>query len=199
MAIIIAGLGNPDKKYEGTRHNVGRDFVSSLQKKWDFSDWKENKKTKVLESFGAVGKMKVLLVLPQTYMNESGTAVLKYVTSKKGAEKLLIVHDDLDLPLGGAKISFNRGSGGHRGVLSVAKQIKTEGFGRFRVGISPSTPSGKLKKPTGEEKVLKFVLGKFSDKEEMEIKKVLKKFAEASGVFVEEGIMQMMTKWNGRL
>lgn len=199
MAIYIVGLGNPGEEYKNTRHNVGREFLETLRKRGEFSEWKENKKTRARESSGVIGKIKVTLALPETFMNESGKAVGRYVVSKKSAEKLLVVHDDLDLPIGRAKISFNKSSGGHRGVESIIKSLKTEGFARLRVGISPSTPSGKLKKPTGEEKVLKFILGKFSDKECEILKKEFKKFSEAAESFALGGAQKMMSEWNREL
>ena len=94
-------------------------------------------------------------------MNKSGLAVKPIITSKKKAEALIVIHDDLDLPIGKFKISFNKSSGGHRGVESIIKAIKTEAFTRVRIGISPATPSGKLKKPKGEKDVGDFILGEF--------------------------------------
>ena len=147
MAWIIAGLGNPGYEYEGTRHNTGRMAVEYFAKSAKLSEWKEDKKAKALVSRGIVGKTLTALVLPNTFMNKSGAAVAKFVKSPKAAERMAVVYDDLDLPLGEMKISFNRGSGGHKGVESLMKVLKTKKFTRVRVGVSPSTAGGALRKP----------------------------------------------------
>lgn len=140
------------------------------------------------------GSYKVLV--PDTYMNLTGKAVAKLVKSKKAAEKLIVVHDDLDLPLGTIKVSWNRGPGGHNGVLSIIKAVKTEEFTRVRVGISPSTPSGKLKKPMGAAPVEKFILGEFSKKEMEGLKKISKKVTEALEIILKEGTVRAMNVCN---
>ena len=84
-------------------------------------------------------------------MNNSGKSLFPLIKSKKTAEQLVVVYDDLDLPLGTLKVSFNRGSGGHRGLDSIIKALKTREFTRIRIGTSSATPSGKIKKPIGEK------------------------------------------------
>lgn len=187
MGYVIAGLGNPGDEYEGTRHNVGRMVVEKFAKKHELSDWKADKYTKALVAKGKVGKESVVAVLPETFMNNSGKAVAPLVKSAKQAEKLVVVYDDLDLPLGTLKISFDRGSGGHRGLESIIKALKTRAFVRVRVGVSPTTPSGKLRKPAGEDAVIKFILGKFSAKETEVLKKVIKRASDAVELVVTEG------------
>lgn len=191
MTYIIAGLGNPGQEYENTRHNVGRMFVEYLRKKESFSEWREDKKLKAAFSDGKVGKSKVLLFEPNGFMNNSGKSLVSLVKNKKQAEQLVVVYDDLDLPLGSLKISFNRGSGGHRGVESVIKALKTRAFIRIRVGTCPATPSGKLKKPDGEKKVIDFILGKFKPKESEVLKKSFKKAHEAVEIMVSEKSPQL--------
>lgn len=199
MAIgyFIVGLGNPGEKYEESRHNVGFLVVETLQSKSKgFSDWEHSKKTSAEVSEGVVHSQKVLLVKPQTYMNKSGTAVRKYVTSKKKAEKLIVVHDDVDLPFGVLKISVGRGSGGHRGVASIIRTLDTKEFIRVRVGVVPTTPSGKLKKPRGEQKVLDHLMGEFSAKEEKALPKILKQAASAVEMVVTDGTRAAMNQFN---
>ena len=170
MTYLLVGLGNPGEEYEGTRHNTGRIVVFALAKKIESND---NKKIKIL--------------LPDTFMNKSGSAVAPLIKNTKQAERLIVVHDDLDLPLGMMKLSFNRGSGGHKGVESIMRAIKTKAFVRLRIGISRATPKGKLKKPVGDEAVGDFILGKFK-KEELEIlKKVTKRAGKALEVLITEG------------
>lgn len=195
MKYIVA-LGNPGEEYKNTRHNVGRITVADFVKKNDFEEPTFNKKLNALVAFGKIGKEKVQIILPETFMNKSGISLQPIITSKKRAESLVVIQDDLDLPFGKFKISFNKSSGGHRGVESVIKAIKTEAFTRVRVGISPSTPSGKLKKPKGEKDVSDFILSEFK-KNEMEIlKKISKKIAEALGTIIIEGREKAMGEFN---
>lgn len=190
---VIAGLGNPDKEHEGTRHNVGRDVLRAAAKKEGVDSWKEDKKTRSLAAKGELFGKKALLLLPQTFMNNSGGALKPLIASKKAAEGLVVLHDDLDLPLGTVKISFGSGSGGHRGVESVQKALKTRDFVRIRIGISPSTPGGKTKKPDSE-KVIDFVLGKFRAPEEEKLKKVRKTVGEALELILTEGRERAMNE-----
>lgn len=192
----IVGLGNPEDKYIGTRHNVGREIVLAFAKKFKFPDFEFEKKYNALISEGKLGKEKVLLILPETFMNKSGNALKKLITSAKKAEKMIVVYDDLDLGLGTVKINFNRGDGGHRGLLSVIKNIKTKAFPRMRIGTSQTTASGKIKKPKGEEKVIKHVLSKFSKKEEALLKKVIKKAVIELESVVTEGYLKAMNSCN---
>ena len=191
MQYIIAGLGNPGQEYENTRHNVGRMFVEYLSKKEGFSEWREDKKLKASSSEGKVGKSKVLLLEPNGFMNNSGKSLLPLVKNKKAAEQLVVVYDDLDLPLGTLKVSFNRGAGGHRGLDSVIKLLKTREFTRIRIGTSSATPSGKVKKPIGEKAVISFILGKFKPKEMETLKKSFKKALGAVEIIVSEKSPQL--------
>ena len=192
----IVALGNPGEEYKNTRHNVGRIVLEEFFKKNDFSEWTLNKKLKALSSEGKIGKEKVLLIEPETFMNKSGLSLQPIITSKKKAEMLIVIHDDLDLPIGKFKISFNKSSGGHRGVESVIKAIKTEAFIRVRIGISPATPSGKLKKPKGEKEVGDFILGEFKKSEMETLKKISKKVATALEMIITEGREKAMGEFN---
>lgn len=196
MAWVVVGLGNPGEAYENTRHNAGRMALLHYAKYASAPLWKEDKKSQSLTTGATVGTTLVALLLPNTYMNKSGSAVVKLVKSVKAAERLIVVYDDLDLPLGKIKISFNRGSGGHKGVESITTAVKTKKFTRIRVGISPETPGGKMKKPLGEKAVNDFILKKFKPEEIDELKKVFKRVAEAIDVIVAEGPMIAMNHFN---
>lgn len=187
MQYLIVGLGNPGEEYADTRHNTGRMVVEAFRKKNDFPEWMLDKSLKALVSKGSRGKDKVVLLLPDNFMNVSGKSVAPLVKNAKDAERTIVVYDDLDLPLGGMKISFNRSSGGHKGVESIIKALKTKAFARLRVGICPTTPTGKPRKPKGEAALLDFIVGSFKKAELDEIKKVAKKGAEALGFFIEDG------------
>ncbi|MDO8590321.1 MAG: aminoacyl-tRNA hydrolase [bacterium] len=172
---IIVGLGNPGDQYARTRHNTGRLTLEYLTKK---------------ELTG------IKLVHLDTFMNKSGSGVAKVVKNKKAAEKLIVIYDDLDLPIGTLKVSYNRSSGGHRGLESVIRALKTEGFIRIRIGISPVTPSGKIKKPKGEAAVEKHILGEFKKSETEILKKVFKRAQGAVEAIVEHGLTRAMTEFN---
>ena len=196
MAWIIVGLGNPGEEYTSTRHNAGRMALEFFAKEMKFGEWKDDKKAKARVVSGMVGKTALVCVAPDTFMNKSGTAAAKFVKNPKAAERMIVIYDDLDLPLGTIKLSFNRGSGGHRGVESIMRAVKTKKFTRVRVGVSPSTASGKLRKPQGEKDVIDFILAKFKPHELEELKKVFKKIAQALEVAVQEGPERAMNTFN---
>lgn len=188
MTLIIVGLGNPGKEYEKTRHNAGRSAVGLVAKQEGFDEFVFNKTANALVSKGSMGGGNAMLVLPETMMNLSGRAVAAFVKGPKATKNLLVVHDDLDLPLGTVKLVFGRGSGGHKGVESIMRAIKTQDFARIRIGISGVGKKHQAKKIRGDEKVIKHVIGKWKPGEEAALKKVLKKVAETVRLFAAEGI-----------
>ncbi len=192
----IIGLGNPDEEYKGTRHNIGRDVVSALAKKFDL-DFKEDGKAKTHFAKGSIGKKPSMILLPDVAMNNNGLVARAYIKSKKDAKNLIVIRDDIDMGLGKMKITFNRGSGGHRGVESTLKQIKTNEFFQLKIGILPLTPSGKPKKPVGEKKVIDFILGTWKPNEEKVIKKEIKRAGEAIETLINEGFPRASTLFNG--
>ncbi len=154
--ILIVGLGNPGKKYEKTRHNVGFRIIDVLEK--EISD--EN----------------IVLLRPQTFMNQSGKAVKKLISHYSLNAKpyiLIVIHDDIDLPLGTIRVSQNVGSAGHKGVQSIIDELKTKNFTRVRIGIKPPL----LRQGFGGQ-AQKFVLEKFTKEEERIIEKVMKEAVE---------------------
>jgi PTH1 family peptidyl-tRNA hydrolase len=192
---IFVGLGNPGDEYQETRHNTGRILLTWFGKLYD-AEWKTDKKLNADVAKIKIGKNSVTLLLPDTYMNNSGKSVKPLITNIKSAEKLVVIYDDLDMAFGNSKISFNKSSGGHRGVESIIKAIKTEKFARVRVGISPKTPTGKIKKPSGEDAVMKVIMGKWKPEEIVVLKKLSKKIAEALETFVAEDLNKAMTSFN---
>jgi PTH1 family peptidyl-tRNA hydrolase len=169
MQWVLVGLGNPGAEYEHTRHNVGREFLM------DVADTLPKK---------------AVLITPDTFMNNSGKAVKPHIKSVKAAERLVVLHDDLDLPLGTVKVSFGRGSAGHKGVESIEKAIRTKNYTRFRIGISAEKKGGKVKKPD--------VLGKFKASEAVELKKAKKSVKDGLELLMTEGLSRAMTEVNGR-
>src|SRR3989344_3335634 len=134
---LIIGIGNPDEQYQSTRHNVGFMFLDYLAKKTkdqgprtkDETDWEFDKKSNSLVSKIKLAKPGAVLYLakPQTYVNKSGKAVKKLIENcKLKIENLIVVHDDLDIPFGNTKISFDKNSGGHKGIESIMRALKTK-------------------------------------------------------------------------
>ncbi len=200
MQYIIVGLGNPGEEYTNTRHNAGRIVLEFIAKKQGIADDKNGwKKDNVLLSNvakGKIGKDNVTLLEPLTFMNKSGSALKTLITSEKKAESLIVIHDDLDIPLGSMKIVFNRGAGGHRGVESIIKNIKTEKFIRIRIGISPTTASGKIRKPAGD-KIDGFIVGEFKKSELEQIQKIAKKINDVVEKILSADVFSAMTEFNG--
>lgn len=174
---LVVGLGNPGKEYENTRHNTGWIMVGLIEEKLDLR-----------------GKIK--FVYPDKFMNNSGKVVAPLIKSKKDLKNLVVIYDDIDLPLGKMKISFNKNSGGHNGLESIIKKLKSKEFLRIRIGTSPITPSGKIRKPKGEKDVLKFLLGKYKKSEFETLKKLSKKVAEALEVIFTERKEKAMSLYN---
>ncbi len=192
MQYIIVGLGNPGVQYEETRHNMGRIIVEAFRVKNNFSDWSLDKEQKVLTSRGLYGKDKIILLLPNNFMNVSGKSIASFIKNSKDAERTIVVYDDLDLALGILRISFNRGSGGHKGVESIIKEIRTPAFIRLRMGITPTTPGGKLKKPTSDTAVIDFIIGQFKKEDLVILKKVTKGGVEALTLILDSGYEKAM-------
>ena len=191
----IVGLGNPGEEYEMTRHNAGRMAVLEFVKKEGIDQPEFDKKLKALVAKGKIGGEKIQIILPETFMNKSGDSLNPLALSVKKAENLVVVHDDIDLPLGKVKISFGKNSGGHKGVESVIKAVKTINFTRMRIGISSTNAKGVVKKPSGD-KFLDYIVGKFKPVEMAEMKKVAKKSAEALRVIVSDGTEKAMGEFN---
>ncbi len=190
----IVGLGNPGVEFKGTRHNIGRDIVSLIAKNLE-GEFKADLKSKSQVAKGKVGNKPSILILPDTGMNLSGKSVAMLV-KKSESKNLLVIRDDIDMGQGSMKLVFNRGTGGHRGVDSIQKNLKTEEFYQLKVGILPLTPSGKPKKPKGEDKVISLVMGEWKAAEEKLVKKEMKRAAEAVETLLNEGFPKAATLFN---
>ncbi|HCE86321.1 MAG TPA: aminoacyl-tRNA hydrolase [Candidatus Jacksonbacteria bacterium] len=172
--ILIVGLGNPGDKFLGTRHNIGRETAQSAGKKIYFPEFKFEKKWNTQISERKFEKTKTILLLPDTFMNKSGNAVgpiAKFYKIK--SQDIIILHDDADIMLGRAKLSFGKHSAGHKGVESVKRALGTLDFWRLRIGIQ--------KKKRVEAK--KLVLQKLKPDEQKQIKKLEKKIMEGLEMF----------------
>ncbi len=203
---IVIGLGNPGEEYKMTRHNTGRIVLEMLAKKHQFSEWKEDVKMRALVSKGEIDGEKFTFFFPNNFMNNSGKSaaplfksLLKSDTAlakKKLLEKFIVIYDDMDLPMDTLKISFDRSSGGHNGLESIIKSLKSQEFPRIRVGISPATKKGVAKKPNGEDKVVNFLLKNFKPPELDELKKISKRVELALVTISAEGRAKAMSVCN---
>jgi len=182
---LIVGLGNPGLRYRKTRHNIGFMALDYFQEQNNFPKFKQNKVAKAEIATGSIDDEVIFLAKPQTHMNNSGFAV-KFLTKENGFKapsalqackalgafhsRLIVVHDDFDLPLGEVRVSQNSSSGGHKGVGSIIQHLKTQNFTRVRIGIKPIL-NGKSDNLKAEDIVLK----NFSKQEQKLLPKIIKK------------------------
>lgn len=198
--ILVVGLGNPGKKFEKTRHNLGFRIINGFAGKNNFPDFRLSKKYNAAMSENVLAGEKIILAKPQTFMNESGKAVRSLIKNHKletphqnkfgtgQVRNLVVVHDDLDLPFGKIRISIGKNSGGHKGVESIIKELGTKDFVRFRVGI--------MNRISEIRNTEKFVLEKFTREEEEIFKEVAEKTIEAIELALKEGTEKAMSLYN---
>lgn len=188
---LIVGLGNPGEQYRGTRHNVGFEVVDETARRWDVA-FRSAPADALLANAPAVpgGRGAVLLAKPLTYMNRSGFAVgalLRYYRVDPG--DLLVVTEDVNLPLGRLRARRQGSSGGHNGLRSIIEALAREGFSRLRVGVGRGDPRQKL---SGR------VLSRFARAERPEMDDSVRRAADAVEMFVETGIGPVMNAFNRR-
>ena len=188
--LIIVGLGNPGEKYAETRHNVGQEVLKALSLHFGGSF----KKSKTLSQCSEIQiqQKKVVLAIPQTFMNESGMSLQKLVHryNVTNPENILIVHDELDLEPGTMKIKLGGGLAGHNGLKSIEQHLKTKGFGRLRIGIG---------KPGSSELGKNYVLKRPSKNEQEEIETCIGRSIEVIQSLLSSGYEQTMNKFNGNI
>lgn len=189
---LIVGLGNPGEKYARTRHNVGFDVIDALAQRWQIS-LSENRKFQ--GGFGegmAIAGQKIALLKPTTYMNRSGQAVRAVLDWYKfEPESVLVVYDDMALPLGRLRIRPSGSAGGHNGMKSVIAHLGTQEFPRLRVGIGSTDEAG-------DRAVVAHVLGKFAPNEKPVVETALDWAMEAIETILRKGTEPAMSAFNGR-
>lgn len=188
--IVIAGLGNPGQKYEGTRHNVGFDLVDALARE-EGSSWAAKREFEAEVATFDRGGRRVLLAKPQTYVNESGRsvgAICRYFRIQPSSS-LVVVYDDINIELGRVKISVKGSAGGHNGLVSLIQHLGNE-FIRFRIGIGPRHPP--------EMDLKDFVLGKFLEEQKALLKSKEPEFLEAIHLLIDSGPNSAMNRVNQR-
>ncbi|MGF1491568.1 MAG: aminoacyl-tRNA hydrolase [Microcoleaceae cyanobacterium] len=189
---LIVGLGNPEPKYDQTRHNIGFAAVDRLSKDWQISMAEQRKKFNGEMGDGmAIPGHKVILLKPLTYMNRSGQSIRAVLDwYKLSPESVFVIYDDMDLPLGRIRMRLSGSAGGHNGIKSTISHLNTQAFPRLRLGIG---------KPATEDKeTVSHVLGKFSQSEATVVEKVLKLSVEAIESSLKQGVEKAMSLYNSR-
>lgn len=185
---LIVGLGNPGILYENTRHNFGFKIIKALAKKYDLKISKEKKFNSKIAK-GKIKDFEVILLMPLTYMNESGIALRKVVDFFKiDIKNILILVDDADIPFEEFRIKDDSTAAGHKGLISIEKHLNTKNYTRLRLGIGR------------EEKGLKsFVLSRFSKEEKTKLPQLENRAIECIEIWMEKGIQIAANKANVRL
>jgi len=184
--LLVVGLGNPGSEYAKTRHNVGAEVVDLLARRHGASLRKGKERALVDEV--RVEDKRVALAIPLTYMNDSGDAV-RLLAHRYGVvpEQIVIVHDELDLPVAALKLKVGGGLAGHNGLRSVKAHLHTDAFLRIRIGVS---------KPESKEQGIDHVLNKFSKRERVEIDVTLERAADAVEAIARDGMTAAMNQFN---
>lgn len=186
---VIAGLGNPDKKYENTRHNIGFDVIDALAEKYNIS--MNEKKHKAICGRGLVAGVKVLLVKPQTYMNLSGDSIAEVLEFYKldADEELIVIFDDISLAPGNIRIRKKGSAGGHNGIKSIIARCGSSGFSRIKVGVG--------EKPKGWD-LADYVLGHFSKEEREYVEDAISDAIKAAEYMVNDETDRAMNEFNAK-
>lgn len=193
---MIVGLGNPGKKYDRTRHNVGFDAVDLLAKTWNIPLSEQKKYQGEFGEGMAPYGGKVRLLKPSTYMNRSGQSIRSVVDwFKIEPGSVLIIYDDMDLPVGRLRLRLSGSAGGHNGMKSAIAHLGTQEFPRLRIGIG--NPNGTSNNPG--DPVISHVLGKFAPKEVEAISEVMQWVLSAVELSLKQGVETAMNRYNGRL
>jgi peptidyl-tRNA hydrolase, PTH1 family len=186
---LIAGLGNPGREYRNTRHNIGFMVVDHLSSAMNVTI--SRMQSKAMFGMGTDRDNKIILVKPVTFMNLSGQAIASLVRFYKvPIEHLLVIHDDIDLPLGTLRMRPSGSSAGQKGIASTIERLGTEDFARLRVGVG---------RPPGQKMAADYVLQPFSRDEQETLGFVLDRAVDAALTFVRSGLDTAMNRYNGAL
>ena len=189
---VIVGLGNPGKEYERTRHNVGWWVVDHLADVWHFDGWRKDGEARVAS--GSVGSTKVRLIKPLTYMNLSGAALRSYLRRPfwSAATDLMVVVDEVALPLGRYRFRAKGSAGGHNGLKSIESTVQSQEYPRLRIGIAPEDPARR-----GE--LRDYVLDEFGKREAAVVRDLMPTLTEALELWLSNGITPVMNKFTGEI
>ena len=182
---LIVGLGNPGQRYAATRHNIGFMALEKLAAAYEIE--LKHKSFNALWGKGVINGKQVLVAMPQTYMNLSGTAVRQLQSFfKTDISNLIVIHDDLDLPFGSVRLKDGGGTAGHKGLASIESNMGTPGFIRVRLGIG---------KPVDKSRIEGYVLEPFGGEEKSSLPEVLQWAASASAEIVLNGLQEAISKY----
>ena len=185
--VLVIGLGNPGAEYERTKHNVGAEVVELLAKRHGARLRKGKERARV-DEVRIAGK-RVALAIPNTYMNDSGDAV-RLLVRRFGVEpeQVVVIHDELDLPVAALRVKSGGGLAGHNGLRSIAAHLHSDAFQRIRIGVG---------KPTSKERGADHVLSKFSKRDRAEVDVTIEQAADAVELIASDGIGPAMNRFNG--
>lgn len=184
---IIAGLGNPTKQYEKTRHNIGFDVIDAMADEYHIT--MNETKFKSICGSGIIGGQKVMLVKPQTFMNNSGEAVSAFLHYYKldAASRLLVIYDDISLNPGNIRIRLKGSAGGHNGIKNIIARAGTQEFARIKVGVGEKPPEWDL---------VDYVLGRFSKEDRVQVEAAIADAAAAAELIVNGDAVKAMNLYN---
>jgi PTH1 family peptidyl-tRNA hydrolase len=185
---LIIGLGNPGRNYARNRHNIGFICINHLARSQGIKF--DQKQSRARTGTGKIAGNEVVLAKPQTHMNSSGEAVSRLVKRFNiNLDDLIVIHDDLDLPLGKIRLSSGSSSGGHKGINSIIKELGSRDFIRLRIGIG--RPAG-----ASEDEIIAYVLSDFSPEQRKAIAPAIPRASEAILCLLTEGLTPAMNKFN---
>ena len=186
---VIVGLGNPDRKYEHTRHNIGFDVIDALASKYNIDI--KDKKHKALVGSGVIEGMKVLLVKPQTYMNLSGESVQDVMNFYKldPEEDMIVIYDDISLAPGNIRIRKKGSAGGHNGIKNIIAHTGTQNFKRIKVGVG--------EKPAGWD-LADYVLGRFDSEDRDKVEEAISDAIGAAVLMMQGDVDRAMNQYNAK-
>ena len=188
---VIVGLGNPGREYAATRHNVGWWLIDHLADVWRFDGWKKDGESQVAN--GIVTGVKVRLVKPQTFMNLSGQALRTYVSRPfwSAAKDLLVVVDEVQLPVGRTRVRARGSAGGHNGLKSVEHSLGTRDYARLRIGVGPSDERKGIYKDLAD-----FVLSPFARDERDDVLALMPQLTAIAESWLRDGVEKAMNLYN---
>lgn len=186
---LIAGLGNPEKRYEKTRHNIGFDTIDALAERYQISI--TEKKHKALCGSGVIDGVKVVLAKPQTYMNLSGESIAEIVNFYKldPESEMLVIFDDISLAPGNIRVRKKGSAGGHNGIKSIIASVGTQNFMRIKVGVG--------EKPAGWD-LADHVLGRFSEEDRTAVESAIRDAEEAAVLMLHGEVDKAMNNFNAK-
>ena len=193
---LIAGLGNPGPKYEGTRHNMGFMCADLLAERWDVSLSDHKGLARLGRGILALDGRRVpfFLAKPLTFMNDSGAALASICAYYDiSAERFVVIHDDIDLVFGRIKVKAGGSSGGHNGIRSIDRSLRTNAYARVRMGVGHSSRDGDAHRNTVD-----WVLGEFTAEQRRRLPDVLADGADAAETLIVSGLAEAQERFNGR-